>query len=176
MCFQFDNESAPAPAFPPCYIKRPLADTLRDIRRKAPVCMVKNTLHVRLTNVHKWGTNVQERLSVINQQCAAIRKPGKHPHKQTREQQTASQTHRRHLWLIKVQIMSFIMLQKLLFQINAVFLNFLFICESWKIKCITVSAKILCSTTVFNIDNNQKCFLSSILLWFLKIMWLWRLE
>ncbi len=24
-----------------------------------------------------------------------------------------------------------------------------------------VSTKILCSTTVFNIDNNQKCFLSS---------------
>ncbi len=39
--------------------------------------------------------------------------------------------------------------------------DFLFICESWKIKCITVSTKILCSTTVFNIDNNQKCFLSS---------------
>ncbi len=48
-----------------------------------------------------------------------------------------------------------------LFQINAVLLNFLFICESWKIKCITVSTKISCSTTVFNIDNNQKCFLSS---------------
>ncbi len=46
-------------------------------------------------------------------------------------------------------------------QINAVLLNFLFICESWKIKCITVSTKILCSTTVFNIDNNQKCFLRS---------------
>ncbi len=28
----------------------------------------------------------------------------------------------------------------------------------------SVSTKILCSTTVFNIDNNQKCFLSSILL------------
>ncbi len=40
-------------------------------------------------------------------------------------------------------------------------MNFLFICESWKIKCITVSTQILCSTTVFNIDNNQKCFLSS---------------
>ncbi len=39
---------------------------------------------------------------------------------------------------------------------------FLFICESWKIQCISlVSSKILCSTTVFNIDNNQKCFLSS---------------
>ncbi len=30
-----------------------------------------------------------------------------------------------------------------------------------KIKSIMVSIKILCSTTVFNIDNNQKCFLSS---------------
>ncbi len=30
-----------------------------------------------------------------------------------------------------------------------------------KIKCIMVSTQILCSTTVFNIDNNQKCFLSS---------------
>ncbi len=44
------------------------------------------------------------------------------------------------------------------FLINADLLNFLFICESWK---ITVSTKILCSTTVFSIDNNQKCFLSS---------------
>jgi len=51
-----------------------------------------------------------------------------------------------------------------------------FICESYKNKYITVSTKILCSTTVFNIDNNQKCFLSSILLWFLKIMWHWRLQ
>ncbi len=30
-----------------------------------------------------------------------------------------------------------------------------------KMKCITVSTKILISITVFNIDNNQKCFLSS---------------
>jgi len=45
-----------------------------------------------------------------------------------------------------------------------------------KNKYMTVSTKILCSTTVFNIDNNQKCFLSSILLWFLKIMWHWRLQ
>ncbi len=47
------------------------------------------------------------------------------------------------------------------FQINAVLLNFRFICEScesWNIKCITVSTKILGST---NIDNNHKCFLSS---------------
>ncbi len=45
--------------------------------------------------------------------------------------------------------------------------------EMNKIKCITVSTKILGSTTVFNVDNNQK-FLEyqiSILLWFLKIMW-----
>jgi len=28
-------------------------------------------------------------------------------------------------------------------------------------KCIMVSTKILSSTTVFNIDNNKKCFLSS---------------
>uniref|UniRef100_A0A8C2IAN2 Kinetochore associated 1 n=1 Tax=Cyprinus carpio TaxID=7962 RepID=A0A8C2IAN2_CYPCA len=28
--------------------------------------------------------------------------------------------------------------------------------------CITVSTKILCSTTVFNIDNNKKCFLLSV--------------
>uniref|UniRef100_A0A8C2GTH8 Uncharacterized protein n=1 Tax=Cyprinus carpio TaxID=7962 RepID=A0A8C2GTH8_CYPCA len=41
--------------------------------------------------------------------------------------------------------------EKFPFQINAVLLNFLFI----------FSTKILCSTTVFNIDNNQKCFLSS---------------
>ncbi len=45
-----------------------------------------------------------------------------------------------------------------IFQINAVLLNFLFICESWKIKCITVSTKILCSTTVSNIDNNQSAY------------------
>ncbi len=51
----------------------------------------------------------------------------------------------------KVTVKTFIMLQKII-------LNFLFICESWKIKCVTVSTKTL---TVFNIDNNQKCFLSS---------------
>ncbi len=39
-------------------------------------------------------------------------------------------------------------------------LNFLFIKESWNIIHITISTKILCSTTVFNIDNNQKCVLS----------------
>ncbi len=61
----------------------------------------------------------------------------------------------------KMTVKTFIMLQKIISQINAALLNFLFICESWKIKYITVSTKILCSTTVFNIDNNQKCFLSS---------------
>ncbi len=30
-----------------------------------------------------------------------------------------------------------------------------------KNKMFTVSTQILCSTTVFNMDNNQKCFLSS---------------
>ncbi len=57
-------------------------------------------------------------------------------------------------------VKTFITFQKIYIQINAVLLNFLFICESWKKKCITVSTKILCSTTIFNIDNNQKCFLS----------------
>ncbi len=52
--------------------------------------------------------------------------------------------------------------KRFLFQINADLLNFLLIIESWKIKCITVSTKILCSTTVFNIDNNQKCFIKII--------------
>jgi len=39
------------------------------------------------------------------------------------------------------------MLQNILFQINAVLLNFLFIKESWK--------------TIIHIDNYQKCFFSS---------------
>jgi len=38
-------------------------------------------------------------------------------------------------------------------------LNFLFIKESW-IKSIKISTKILSSTTVLNIDNNNTCFLS----------------
>ncbi len=58
----------------------------------------------------------------------------------------------------KVMVKRFIMLQVILFQIGAVVLNFLFIKESWK---ILLNHKILRSTTVFNIDNNQKCFLSS---------------
>ncbi len=37
----------------------------------------------------------------------------------------------------------------------------LFIKESLKIKCTTVSTKIWSSTTVVNTDNNQKCFLSN---------------
>ncbi len=45
------------------------------------------------------------------------------------------------------------------FGINAVLLNFLFIKESLK-KSIMFSTKILSSTTVFNIDNNLKYFLS----------------
>ncbi len=44
--------------------------------------------------------------------------------------------------------------------------------KSYFYKCIMVSTNILGSTTVFNIDNNQ----ISILEWFLKIMWHWRLE
>ncbi len=44
-----------------------------------------------------------------------------------------------------------------LFQINAVLLNFLFVKECRKIR-VTVPTKIVSSTTVFNIDNNQKCF------------------
>ncbi len=39
------------------------------------------------------------------------------------------------------------------FQINAVLLNFLFICESWKIQCITVSTKILMFSTLIIIRN-----------------------
>ncbi len=47
---------------------------------------------------------------------------------------------------------TFVMLKNM-FQINvSIFM---------KNKHITDSTKILCSTTVFNIDNNQKCFLSS---------------
>ncbi len=47
--------------------------------------------------------------------------------------------------------------KRFLFQINTVLLNFLVICESWKIKCISFHKNI----NVFNIDNNQKCLLSS---------------
>ncbi len=38
-------------------------------------------------------------------------------------------------------------------------MNFLFNKEFWEIKCISVYTKILGSTTLFNIDNNQKCLL-----------------
>ncbi len=61
----------------------------------------------------------------------------------------------------KVTVKTSIMLQKISIQIYSILSNFLFICESWQIKSISVFTKILCSTTVFNIDNNQKCFLSS---------------
>jgi len=51
--------------------------------------------------------------------------------------------------------------KRFIFQINVVLLNFLFIIESCK-KCIMFHTKILSSTTVFIIDdNNKKCFLSS---------------
>ncbi len=57
----------------------------------------------------------------------------------------------------KVKVKTFIFeVFEFLFQLNAVLSNFLFICECWK-KCITVSTKIWSN----NIDNNQKCFLSS---------------
>ncbi len=52
----------------------------------------------------------------------------------------------------KVTVETFIMSQKISVSYKCCFL---FIKKSRKIKCIT---KILCSTTVFNIDNNQKCF------------------
>uniref|UniRef100_A0A8C2JNV1 Tubulin--tyrosine ligase-like protein 5 n=1 Tax=Cyprinus carpio TaxID=7962 RepID=A0A8C2JNV1_CYPCA len=45
--------------------------------------------------------------------------------------------------------------------IKYMFIRTLYSSVNPEIKCITVSTKILCSTTVFNIDNNQKCFLSS---------------
>ncbi len=50
--------------------------------------------------------------------------------------------------------------KRFLFQINAVLLILIFICEYEKKTCMTFSIKILCSTSVFNIDDNQKCFLS----------------
>ncbi len=50
--------------------------------------------------------------------------------------------------------------KKYRFQINAVLLNLLLICESWKIKHVPDSTKMWSSATVFNVDNNQKCFLS----------------
>ncbi len=44
--------------------------------------------------------------------------------------------------------------------INDFLLGFLIVKESLKIYIyIIVSTKILCSKTVFNIDNNQNCFL-----------------
>ena len=52
----------------------------------------------------------------------------------------------------KVTVKTFIMLQKILFQINAVLLNFLFIKESWEIKCVTDSTKKLFSTLIIIIN------------------------
>ncbi len=48
-----------------------------------------------------------------------------------------------------------------LWSINADLWAFYSSANPEKMKCITVSTKILISITVFNIDNNQKCFLSS---------------
>ncbi len=45
------------------------------------------------------------------------------------------------------------MLQKIIFQINTVLLNFLFICESWKIKMY--HKNIAQHNTIFNIDNKS---------------------
>ncbi len=54
----------------------------------------------------------------------------------------------------------YIVTKKIVFHINAVLLTFYSQMNPEK-SCITVSTKILSSTTVFNIDNNKKCFLSS---------------
>ncbi len=46
-------------------------------------------------------------------------------------------------------------------------------------KCSWVSAKILSSTIIFNINNNKKCFLNTKIAYkndFCRIMWHWRLE
>jgi len=56
---------------------------------------------------------------------------------------------------LKVTVKTFIMLQKILFQINAVLLNFLFIKNPEK-KRFPQKYE-----AVFNIANNQKCLLSS---------------
>ncbi len=46
-----------------------------------------------------------------------------------------------------------------IYQINAVLLDFIFIKESW--TSITVSTNILSSKSIFNIDNNEKYFMST---------------
>ncbi len=48
-----------------------------------------------------------------------------------------------------------------IFQINAVLLNSLIIIEFWGKNVSRIPQKIFSSTTVFNIDNNKKYFLSS---------------
>ncbi len=75
----------------------------------------------------------------------------------------------------KVSVKTFIMLQNIAISNKCCSLELSIHLWILKNKMYHVSTKILSSTTVFNIDNNQKCFLS-ILLWFLKIMWHWRLE
>ncbi len=57
------------------------------------------------------------------------------------------------LKLSKVTVKTLKLLQKNLFEL----LNFLSICKSSKLRYMMMST-ILCSTTVFNIDNNQECF------------------
>ncbi len=52
-------------------------------------------------------------------------------------------------WSI-VAVKTFIMLQKILFQINSVLLNFLFTARSWKIKYITVSRIIFEASELFS--------------------------
>ncbi len=62
----------------------------------------------------------------------------------------------------KVTAKAFIMLLKI--SISDKCYSFELSIHLWILKknqCITVSTKICISTTVFNIDNNQKCFLSS---------------
>ncbi len=68
--------------------------------------------------------------------------------------------------LVKSESKDIYKVSKFIFQIKAVLLNFLFI-KSW-IKRIMVPTK-YSSTSVFNIDNSKKYFLSSKLEWFLKI-------
>jgi len=58
------------------------------------------------------------------------------------------------------------------FQLKAVYLNFIFIKESWKNAWRFQQQS---EATVFNTDNNQKC-LFSVNPDFWRIMWHWRLE
>ncbi len=57
----------------------------------------------------------------------------------------------------KWQIRRFRCYKRILFLIHSVLLNFLFICESWKIKYISFHKNI----NVFNIDNNQDIIMIS---------------